>query len=154
MTAAALGFVGRFLGRYWPYLLIAIGIGIAVVKIDANGAARAHAQDEARRLERQADAQVIVDAIGRHVDQELAELARTTNRKIAQIDKEERTIVQPIIQSEIARDPSLLTRECLTPELLRAINASRGYPVGGVATVPDQRGSAPGVPGSAGSTKR
>lgn len=136
----------RFLGRFWPHLLIAAVVMIALAKADANGAARATAEADRDRLQSEAMAQLIVQEIGRKLDGDLAVLARATNRKIQAINTEDRSLVQPIIQREIARDPSLLGRQCLTSELLRAVNIARGNSVGIDGAATDQRASPASLP--------
>lgn len=148
---AVLKGVGLFLGGVPQWIYIAIAIGAAALWLDHNGAARATAEAETRRLERQQDAQAIVNAMGRYVRSQLAELGRRTADTIQQIDREDQTIVQPIIREAIAKDPNLGARACLTPELLKAVNVSRGYPQGAAGgAVPDQRASPPRLPGSTG----
>lgn len=135
-----------FLGRFWPHLAIAAVLLIALAKADHNGAARASAEAERDRLQGQAIAQAVANSIARKLDEDLAELGRNTNRSIAAINTEDRTLVQPIIQKELARDPALRGRVCLTDELLRAINIARGADVGAGVEAKDQRASPASVP--------
>lgn len=142
------------LGRFWPHLAVAAVILIAIAKADANGARRAELAAENARLERQALAIGIVDEVKAGLNAELAELARQTNGKIIELNRENRHVVQPIIQREIVRDPALLSSQCLTPELLRAVNVARGSAGDGIGSAEDQRASPVGVPGSAAGKRR
>lgn len=130
------------LARFTPHLIVLLVILIAIAKIDANGYARAEADAEKRKAElRQFTAE-----LNGQLDEQLAALEQRTQSRIAKINREDRTIVQPIIQSELAKDPSLASRVCLTPELQRAVNVSRGHPARAAA---EDLGTSPAVvPGS------
>lgn len=119
-----------FLGKFGMPLLIIIAIGLAVLLIDKRGYDRAKEQDRTAQLERQAIVAAIVGKIDQDLDKRLGAIAGDVHEKITTIDKE-RTVVQPIIQRELARDPRLADPDrCLSPGLLEAVNRARGYPAG------------------------
>jgi hypothetical protein len=117
-----------FLGTFGKPLLIAAAIGIAILIIDRRGYQRAEEQERLHKLERQELTRAIVQAIDGELDQRLAAIAARTSGKIQTIDTEGKTVVQPIITREILRDRTLTDpNRCLSPGLLEAINAARGY---------------------------
>jgi hypothetical protein len=119
-----------FLGKFGLPLLILAAIAIAVVAIDQRGFNRAKEQDHARELERAAIIAAVVGQIDEQLDRRLAATAATLRGKLDTIDKE-RTIVQPIIARELARDPRLSDpNSCLSPGLLEAVNRARGHSAG------------------------
>lgn len=144
---AALKAVGLFLGGVPQWIWIAIAVAGAAAWIDHRGYQRAEEHAEKERLERILDNGWFVLELDRGLKEGLAELERGTADTFATIQQRDRTIVQPIIQSELARDPALATRVCLTPELVRAVNAARGYP-GGAGETEDLGASQARVPGS------
>jgi hypothetical protein len=124
------GGMAGFLGTFGKPILVLIAIALAVAFIDQRGFNRAKEQDRKAELERAAIVAAIVGKIDDQLDQRLATISKTLGGKLATIDKE-RTIVQPIITRELARDPRLGDpSSCLSPELLRAVNGARGYPTG------------------------
>jgi hypothetical protein len=136
-----------FLARFGQPLAIAILIGLAVVVIDQRGFNRAKAQDQARENERALIIMAVVGAIDGKLDQRLAKISADVGRKLETIDKEGKT-VEPLIRSELARNPRLADPgSCLTPGLLEAVNRARGYPAGAELGAPGA-GDPPGVRGS------
>lgn len=136
-----------FLGKFGMPLLILIAIGAAVLLIDQRGFQRAKDQDRKADLERSAIVAAVVGQIDQQLDQRLAVTAATLRGKLDTIDKE-RTVVQPLITREIARDPRLADpNSCLSPGLLDAVNRARGHSTG---TDVGEAGStdAASVPGS------
>lgn len=146
---AALKAVGLFLGGVPQWVWIVAAVGAAALWIDHRGYARAEADAKQARLERIIDNGMFVLQLDRELKAGLEDLERQTADKFATIQKRDQTVVQPIIQREFARDPLLATRECLTPELVRAINISRGGNAGSTGQADDQRASKARVPGSA-----
>jgi hypothetical protein len=140
-----------WLGRNWLPIVILVAIVAGLWFVDHRGFARAKAQDEARLNERRLITAAVVRAIDGELDRQLATIASSSSGKIQTIETEGKTVVQPIIMRELARDPSLARPgSCLTPSLLTAVNAARGYrddePAGAGA---DARPAAPAsVPGS------
>lgn len=152
MTAFALtDGMKLFLGKFGMPLLILIALAAGVLFIDQRGFNRAKEQDHNRELERQLITAAVVAKIDADLDQRLGTIAGKLGVKIDTIDKEGKTVVQPIITRELLRDPRLAAPgSCLSPGLLDAINAARGYPAGADL---GQAGSAGAgtVPGSASS---
>lgn len=130
--------IGELLGGVPSWIYIALAIGAAALWIDHRGYQRAVDDNKQRQLERIIDNGKVALEIDRALKTGLADLDRQTADKFNTIKEVERTIVQPIIERELTRDPALAARECLTPELLRAVNISRGYP-GGTGQADDQR---------------
>lgn len=129
-----------------PYLAaLALAAGVAAF-LDHRGFERAEQKAALEKAEREKLAAAIVVVIRRDIDRGLAELAVQTNNKFQQINREDRNLVQPLIQKALARDPSLASRSCLTPELLGAVNIARGRQDGQLGTAPDQRTSKDRVP--------
>lgn len=153
LGGAALKGIGGLLGRLPQWVWIAVAVAGAAAWIDHRGYERAEKQAKQERLERILDNGIFVLNLDRQLKDGLAELELETADKFATIQQRDRTIVQPIIQSELARDPELATRVCLTPELVRAVNISRGHP-GGAGETEDLGASPAGVPGSAGDRGR
>jgi hypothetical protein len=121
-----------FLGRFGLPLLIAIALGVAVVWIDQRGYERAKDQEHARDLERAAITADVVRAIDGKLDQRLANVSAALAGQLQTIDTEGKTIVQPILTRELLRDPGLADPDrCLSPGLLNAVNAARGFPIDG-----------------------
>jgi hypothetical protein len=120
-----------FLGKFGMPLLIMIAIGLAVVTIDQRGFNRAKEQDRKAELERQLITAAVVQSIDGQLDKRLGTIAARLGVKIDTIDREGKTVVHPIIMRELARDPHLAAPDsCLSPGLLAAVNAARGYPAG------------------------
>jgi hypothetical protein len=133
--------------QVWLFGAIAIAIGLAAWFLDHRGYERAKEQDRLHELERQELARAIVGAIDKQLDTKLAAIGADTNGKIQTIDTEGRTFVQPIITREILRDRNLADpNRCLSPGLLSAINAARGYLDEHLAGAEDGPASPPGVP--------
>lgn len=119
-----------FLGKFGMPILILIAIGAAVLLIDKRGYDRAKEQDAAAAAERSAIVAAIVGKVDQDLDKRLADISTSVGGKITTIEKE-RTVVEPIIRQELARDPRLAAPDsCLSPGLLAAINQARGYPAG------------------------
>lgn len=117
-----------FLGRAGLPLIVAIMIGLAVVAIDHRGYQRAKEEERLRELERDQITTAIVSAIDAKLDARLAAIGRQLAGKIDTIDTEGKTSAQ-IITRELIRDPGLADPgRCLSPGLLEAVNAARGYP--------------------------
>lgn len=138
-----------FFGQYWLQLVILAALIGAVLFIDHRGYARAQAEDKARELERAELTAAAVGAIDKELDQRLAKISADLGGRIDTIDKEGKTIVQPIITSELVRDPRLARPDsCLSPGLLAAVNAARGNPAGelGRASRPGDPQTVPGSP--------
>jgi hypothetical protein len=140
-----------FLGKFGMPLVILIALGLAVVLIDQRGFNRAKRQDEELELQRQLITVAVVAKIDADLDHRLGAIAGKLGVKIDTIDKEGKTIVQPIITRELERDPRLAAPDsCLSPGLLDAVNAARGYSTGadlgeagsaGAGTVPGSSAS-------------
>jgi hypothetical protein len=114
--------------KVWLFLAIAIALGLAVWFIDHRGYQRAQEEERLRIAERQELTRAIVQEIDGRLDRRLLELATQTAGQIQTIDTEGKTVVQPIITREILRDRSLADpSRCLSPGLLAAVNAARGY---------------------------
>lgn len=119
---------GKIPPKVWLFIAIAIALALAVWFIDRRGYQRAEEQERLHKLERQEITRAVVAAIGDELDRKLAAAATATNGKIQTIDTEGKTVVQPIITREILRDSSLSDpNRCLSPGLLAAVNAARGY---------------------------
>lgn len=119
---------GKIPPKVWLFIVIVIALGLAVWFIDQRGFNRAKEQDHLRQLERQEITREVVAAIVGALDKKLEQIAGETNGKIQTIDTEGTTLVQPIITREILRDRSLSdANRCLSPGLLEAVNAARGY---------------------------
>jgi hypothetical protein len=146
----AKGDLAKIPPKVWLFLAIAIAIAIAVWFIDRRGYQRAEEQERLHKLERQELTRSIVSAIDGELDQRLATITAAAAGKIQTIDTEGKTVVQPIITREILRDRTLTDPgRCLSPGLLAAVNAARGYLIderlaGGDAA--PRSASAPGVP--------
>lgn len=136
------------LGRVPQFVWIAIAIGGAAAWIDHRGYQRAEDNHRRELLERVIADGLHVLELDRQLKDGLAALGRGTAASLAAIQERDRNVVQPIIRAELARDPALAGRECLTPELLRAVNASRADP-GGAGAADDLAGGAASLPGSA-----
>jgi hypothetical protein len=142
-----------FLGKFGLPLLILIALGLAVVAIDQRGYNRAKEQDRKADLERQLITADVVRSIDATLDDRLRTVSAKLAGKIQTIDTEGKTVVQPILTRELVRDPSLADpSRCLSPGLLNAVNAARGFPAdgqgaGGPAALADPRSGYPrGVP--------
>jgi hypothetical protein len=137
-----------FLGKFGFPILILIAIALAVVTIDQRGFNRAKEQDRKLELERQQITQAVVASIDGELDRRLGKIAGELGGKIETLDREGKTVVQPIITRELERDPRLADpHSCLSPGLLEAVNAARGYPAG--ADLGQARSGNPApVPGS------
>lgn len=132
-----------FLGTFGKPLLILIAIAAAVITIDQRGFSRAKQQDAARENERALIVAAIVGKIDGQLDQRLGKISADVHGQLTTIDRE-KTIVQPIIRQELARDPRLADPDsCLSVGLLGAVNRARGYSAG--ADVGEAR---PGDPAS------
>lgn len=117
-----------FLKDHWEVIAIAALLIGGGLYLDHRGYQRAIAADAARTAERQEITRAVVAAIDGDLDRKLAATAAATSTKIQTIDTEGRTVVQPIITRELVRDPGLAAPgSCLTPGLLDAVNAARGY---------------------------
>jgi hypothetical protein len=138
----------EFLGKFGMPLLILIAIGLAVVTIDQRGFERAKEQDRKAELERQLITAAVVASIDGKLDERLRAIADQLGVKLDTIDREGKTVVQPIITRELERDPRLAAPDsCLTPGLLGAVNAARGYPAGELGGEA-RSANPPSVPGS------
>lgn len=119
---------GKIPPKVWLFLAIAAALALAVWFIDRRGYQRAKEQDHLRQLEQQEITRAVVQAIDADLDRKLAAVSAETNKKIETIDTEGTTVVQPTITREILRDRTLTDpNRCLSPGLLEAINAARGY---------------------------
>jgi hypothetical protein len=119
-----------FLSKFGVPLVILIAILLAIVVIDHRGFERAEKEAHDRELERAAIVAAVVGQIDQQLDRRLAATAATLRGTLDTIDKE-KTIVQPIITREIARDPRLADpNSCLSPGLLAAVNRARGHSAG------------------------
>jgi hypothetical protein len=117
-----------WLRKNWLPIVILVAIVAGLWFVDHRGFERAKAEDKARQLERQEITRAVVSAIDGELDRKLATIADQTHAKIQTIDTEGKTVVQPIIEREILRDRGLSDpNRCLSPGLLAAINAARGY---------------------------
>lgn len=119
-----------FLGTFGKPLLFLIAIALAVVVIDQRGFHRAEAEAKARENERALIVAAIVGRIDQQLDERLGKIAGDLRGKLDTIDKE-RTVVQPIIERELALNPRLRDPDsCLSPGLLEAVNRARGHSAG------------------------
>lgn len=120
-----------FIGKYGLQLGILIAVLAAAWFLDHRGYQRAQAESHARELERAAITAAAVAAIDQQLDGKLRAIADRLDVRLDTLDREGTTVVQPIITRELERDPRLAAPgSCLTPELLKAVNAARGYPAG------------------------
>jgi hypothetical protein len=149
-SAITWAIVRGWLGKNWLPILIVFLIVGGGIYLDRRGYNRAKEQDEKRRLERQELTRAVVAAIDVELDHRLATIAAATAGKIQTIDTEGKTVVQPIITREILRDRNLADpSRCLSPGLLEAVNAARGYLDDRLAGGSDARSANPAsVPGS------
>ncbi|HYC66037.1 MAG TPA: hypothetical protein VEC14_15005 [Reyranellaceae bacterium] len=121
---------GRFLKANWLPIVIGLAVLGAIWKIDRNGYNRAKNEVAAEQAEAFKRDVAIVAVITRKMDQRFAEIDAELGRRITSIDHQERNLAQPILRQELARDPGLASRQCLTPRLLDAINIARGLSLG------------------------
>lgn len=126
--AAARTAAGGFIGRNWEIILIVALFGGGCWYLDHRGYERAQEQNRARENERALISAAVVRSIDAELDGKLAKISSAANGRIQTITTEGKTVVQPIITRELLRDPRLADpNRCLSPGLLSAINAARGY---------------------------
>lgn len=117
-----------FFGKYWEILLVLAVLVGGGWYLDHRGAERQADADKLRQLEQQQITAAVVSQIDGKLGGQLSAIATSTDGKIQTIDTGEKTVVQPIITREILRDHSLTDpTKCLSPGLLGAVNAARGY---------------------------
>lgn len=120
--------IKAFFGKYWEIILVVILLLAGVWYLDHRGYERAKDEDAARQLEQVQLTGAVVRQIDGDLGGKLEAIASSTSDKIQTIDTEGKTVVQPIITRELIRDPALsAANSCLTPSLLEAVNAARGY---------------------------
>lgn len=119
---------GRIPPKVWQFLAIAVAIGFAVWFLEHRGEERAKAAAERQRLERAEITNAVVRAVDDRLDHRLGNVSRELAGKLLTIDTEGKTIVQPMLTREILRDRGLSDPgRCLSPGLLDAVNAARGF---------------------------
>jgi len=119
-----------FLKAHWVPIMIGIAVLGALWFVDHRGYQRSENEHKAAEAARLQQSIAIVGAIGRNLNHRFALLDAQLGAELGEIDRQERNLAQPRIRQELARDPGLATRQCLTPGLLDAINLSRGLGVG------------------------
>jgi hypothetical protein len=145
--------------KVWLFLAIAISLGLAVWWIDRRGYQRAQEQAEHQRLERAEITAAVVRAIDARLDRRLETISAKLAGQLQTIDVEGKTIVQPMLTRELLRDRSLSDpSRCLSPGLLNAVNAARGFLdseqlVGGAAAGANPRSADPARVPAAGSRR-
>jgi hypothetical protein len=123
--------LGAFFSKYGLQLAILAAIVGGLWYVDHRGFERAKAEDLARANERALITQAVVSKVDGDLAGKLNAIGGQLGIKIDTLDREGKTVVQPIITRELAADPRLAAPgSCLTPGLLDAINAARGYPAG------------------------
>lgn len=111
---------------FLPHIAFAALLLFGIWKIDQNGYSRAGRDAERIELrEKQREAE-LVRRIETMLTRKLGEIDRNTGERIAAIDSLERTIIQPAIVKEIARDPRYSDPAAgISRGMLDAINTAR-----------------------------
>jgi hypothetical protein len=128
--------------QVWLALAIVAALVGGLFLIDQRGYRRAKDQEERARLERAIGNMWLVAQIEQTLAARLAAIDTQLAGTLQAIDTEGRTLVQPIIQRELARDPSLADAgRCLSPGLLEAVNRARGHAGAGDSTEAERAGA-------------
>lgn len=127
-----------FFRTYWLQLGILAALAFGVWYIDHRGYQRAKHHYEQQERNAQARAVALARRIEQAMTTRLNELDRQTADRLREIDVQERTVVQPIIQREIRNDPRLSDpARGLSGELRDALNSARA--ASGDAAAPRER---------------
>lgn len=116
-----------FLKRYDGHIAVVLAIVAAVIYIDHRGYQRAKVDTALAESRRQAAEAEMVRKIEKTLVEGLAAIDGRTADRLAAIDQVDRTIVQPTIVRELARDPRYSDPAAgISVELRDALNAARG----------------------------
>lgn len=135
--------MGAFLGKYWLQLVIAAAILAVLGYVHHQGYKQAEAHFAAQQAKADEVERRITSAIEKDLREGLAGIDRSNADRLAAIDRTDRTIVQPILEREIAHDPRYTNPACSVSDgVLGALNAARAAS-GAAGAAGGDRGSLP-----------
>lgn len=111
-----------FLLRHWQ-IIAAIGAVLAAAwYLDHRGYQRAKQHEAIEK----AEADRIIRETEKALLQQITDIDQLTANRLGEIDTQHRTIIQPIIQREVASDPRYTDPRCAIPDSLRdSLNSAR-----------------------------
>lgn len=118
--------IRTFLGANWIHIAIALAIVGVLAWDNHEGYARAEDHFKAQEAARDAEEARLSARIHSEIADGLATIDRNTADRLAAIDHTDRTVVQPVLEREIANDPRYNAPACTVSEgVLGALNAAR-----------------------------